>query len=367
MRAAFGPRCAACSRLDSAFAAARRKLLDRSLRAPCPSSPLPTTRVIGRATHLMDRRAEIKTRKACALSPTSATRRAHAILHPRGSELGARVLLVDDSAALRNQLRHILETALDAAEFVEAGDGLQAFKLLSEHRPDLVVCDLVMPMFDGLKFLALRATRPELVQIPVIMLTAEDDPNRKVEVLDRGASDYVTKPFNEKELVARVRVHYRVKALQDQLREANNRLETLAVTDGLTGLFNRRYFDDLLLSEIRRTLRYKAPVSLILLDVDHFKHVNDTYGHPMGDHVLRNLGRLLTSKVRTTDVCARFGGEEMAVILPATNITGALDLAERLRVLIAQTPHSLGGSTIHKTASFGVSSFDGSDPPLGPE
>jgi diguanylate cyclase (GGDEF)-like protein len=281
--------------------------------------------------------------------------------------LGATVLIVDDSAALRSQLRHILEAALDSAEFVEAGDGLQGFKLLAEHRPDLVVCDLVMPVFDGLKFLSLRATRPELVQIPVIMLTAEDDPNRKVEVLDRGASDYVTKPFNDKELVARVRVHYRVKALQDQLREANNRLETLAVTDGLTGLFNRRYFDDLLLSEVRRTLRYKAPVSLILLDVDHFKHVNDTYGHPMGDEVLRNLGRVLTRSVRATDVCARFGGEEFAVILPATNLAGAVELAERLRVIIAETQHTLGGPTIAKTASLGLSTFDGTDPPIGPE
>jgi diguanylate cyclase (GGDEF)-like protein len=281
--------------------------------------------------------------------------------------MGARVLLVDDSVSLRSQLRSILDKALDAAEFLEASDGLQGFKLLSEHRPDLVLCDLVMPVFDGLKFLALRATRPELGQIPVIMLTAEDDPNRKVEVLDRGASDYVTKPFNDKELVARVRVHYRVKALQDQLREANTRLETLAVTDGLTGLFNRRYFDDLLLSEVRRTLRYKVPVSVILIDLDHFKQVNDTYGHPMGDEVLRNVGRLVIEKVRATDAAARFGGEELAVILPQTNMTGAAELAERLRKLIAEATHTLGGVSIQKTASLGVASFDGSDPPIGPE
>jgi two-component system cell cycle response regulator len=281
--------------------------------------------------------------------------------------MGARVLLIDDSVSLRSQLRSILDKALDAAEFLEANDGLQGFKLLSEHRPDVVLCDLVMPVFDGLKFLALRATRPELGQIPVIMLTAEDDPNRKVEVLDRGASDYVTKPFNDKELVARVRVHYRVKALQDQLREANTRLETLAVTDGLTGLFNRRYFDDLLLSEVRRTLRYKAPVSVILIDLDHFKQVNDTYGHLMGDEVLRNIGRLVIGKVRATDSAARFGGEELAVILPQTNIGGAIELAERLRKMIADATHTLGGVSIQKTASLGVAAFDGNDPPIGPE
>ena len=281
--------------------------------------------------------------------------------------IGARVLLVDDSATLRTQLRLILEPALEAAEFLEAGDGLQGFKLLAEQRPDLVVCDLVMPVFDGLKFLSLRATRPEFSQIPVIMLTAEDDLNRKVEVLDRGASDYVTKPFNDKELVARVRVHYRVKTLQDQLREANTRLETLAMTDGLTGLFNRRYFDDMLLAEVRRTLRYKNPVSIILIDMDHFKDVNDTYGHPMGDEVLRNVGRTIAAKVRTTDVAARYGGEELAVILPETGEEGGAELAERLRKMIADIVHAHGGKTIRKTASLGVSTFDGSDPPLGPD
>ncbi|HYO95784.1 MAG TPA: response regulator, partial [Polyangiaceae bacterium] len=147
--------------------------------------------------------------------------------------MGALVLLVDDSPTIRSQIRLAMQQVFDFERFIEAGDGLQAFKLLVEHKPDLVICDLIMPVFDGMKFLALRATRPELSHIPVIMLTAEGDANRKVEVLDRGASDYVTKPFNDKELLARVRVHYRLKVLQDELRQANLRLEALAVTDAL--------------------------------------------------------------------------------------------------------------------------------------
>jgi len=138
--------------------------------------------------------------------------------------MGALTLIVDDSPSLRAQIRAVLERVDEFDDFIEAPDGLQGFKMMLERRPDLVVCDLIMPVFDGLKFLALRATRPELANIPVIMLTADSDANRKVEVFDQGASDYVTKPFNDRELLARVRVHYRLKVLQDELREANKRL-----------------------------------------------------------------------------------------------------------------------------------------------
>jgi two-component system, cell cycle response regulator len=276
-------------------------------------------------------------------------------------------LLVDDSPTIRNQIRGVLESIGEFERFLEAEDGLQAFKLLCEQKPSLVLCDLVMPRFDGLKFLALRATRSDLSHIPVIMLTAEQDSERKAEILDRGASDYVTKPFNEKELIARVRVHHRVKVLQDELREANVRLEALAVTDGLTGLLNRRAFDKLLVSEVQRSLRYKVPIVVLLLDIDHFKHVNDNYGHPMGDQVLRNVSRVISAGVRATDFVARFGGEEIAVILTQTPLEGALDVAERLRAQIEATPHEHQGKSLFKTASFGLSAYDGSGEAIQPE
>ena len=273
--------------------------------------------------------------------------------------MGALILVVDDSASIRAQIRGVLQQVEGFHEFIEAGDGLQAFKLMLERHPDLVVCDLIMPVFDGLKFLALRATRPELAGIPVIMLTAEGDANRKVEVLDQGASDYVTKPFDDRELLARVKVHYRLKVLQDELREANKRLEALADTDGLTGLFNRRYFDALLGRELQRTERYKTPLGLVLLDIDHFKSVNDNYGHSMGDEVLRNVSRVVTSSVRVTDSVARYGGEEMAIVFTQTTAQGVSEVTERLRQRLADFAHECLGNSLKVTASFGISVCDG--------
>lgn len=273
--------------------------------------------------------------------------------------MGALVLIIDDSAVVRSQIKQTLQSTREFDRFVEADNGLTGFKLMLEHQPDVVICDLVMPVSDGLKLLALRATRVELTQIPVIMLTAETDFNRKVEVLDRGASDYVTKPFHDKELLARVRVHFRVKALQDELRDANARLETLSVTDALTGLFNRRYFDSLLLNEVKRTLRYKSPLAVLMIDLDHFKNVNDSYGHQMGDAVLRNVGGIIAAAIRTTDSAARYGGEELVVVLTQTGLPGALEAAERLRQQIADAVHTIAGVSIHATASLGLATFDG--------
>jgi len=273
--------------------------------------------------------------------------------------MGALILVVDDSASIRSQIRGVLQQLEGFDEFIEAGDGLQAFKLMLDRHPDLVVCDLIMPVFDGLKFLALRATRPELANIPVIMLTAETDANRKVEVFDQGASDYVMKPFNDRELLARVKVHYRLKVLQDELRDANKRLESLADTDGLTGLFNRRYFDTLLMRELQRTERYKTPLGLVLLDIDHFKRVNDTFGHSMGDEVLRNVSRLVTSSVRVTDSVARYGGEEMAIVFTQTTAQGVCEVTERLRQRLADFSHEYQDNRLKCTASFGISVCDG--------
>ena len=269
--------------------------------------------------------------------------------------MGPTLLIIDDSATMRSQLRAALEEAFDEIEIVEEADGLAGFKTMLVRRPDLVLCDLVMPGFDGQKLLTMRAQKPDAAAIPVIMLTAADDIERKVELLDKGAADYVTKPFHPKELAARVRVHLRLKQLSDEVQAANARLEALATTDELTGLYNRRHFDRLLAGEHQRTTRYKTPLSIALVDVDHFKDVNDTYGHQMGDEVLRNMGSLIKSAVRTTDLAARYGGEEICVILPHTPLTGALELAERLRLLTEEATHTLGEHTIRKTISVGVS------------
>lgn len=273
--------------------------------------------------------------------------------------MAGRILIVDDNAMIRSEIKAVLMKDGSFSHFLEASDGLTAFKTIMETPPDLVLCDLVMPGFDGLKFLGLKASRKELEQIPVIILTAEDDLDRKAEILERGASDYVTKPFHEKELLARVRIHTKLKLLQDELREKNAQLESLSVTDVLTGLANRRRLMARLDEEVERARRYKTPLSVVMIDIDHFKLVNDTYGHAMGDEVLRNIGAMLKASVRATDLAARYGGEELTLVLPHTDIPAALQVAESLRMKFSEIEHGQHGVTLRKTASMGLAARDG--------
>ncbi len=273
--------------------------------------------------------------------------------------MGGRILIVDDNAMIRSEIKAVLMKDGSFTHFLEAADGLTAFKTIMDNPPDLVLCDLVMPGFDGLKFLGLKASRKELEQIPVIILTAEDDLDRKAEILERGASDYVTKPFHEKELLARVRIHTKLKLLQDELREKNAQLEDLSVTDALTGLANRRRLMTRLEEEVQRARRFRTPLSVVMIDIDHFKQVNDTHGHAMGDEVLRNIGTLLKAGVRATDLAARYGGEELTLVLPHTDAPGAFLVAEGLRQKFADLEHHLDGVSLNKTASMGVATRDG--------
>ena len=275
--------------------------------------------------------------------------------------MAGRILIVDDNAMIRSEIKAVLMKDGSFGHFMEASDGLTAFKAIMEHPPDLVLCDLVMPGFDGLKFLGLKASRKELEQIPVIILTAEDDLDRKAEILQRGASDYVTKPFHEKELLARVRIHTKLKLLQDELREKNAQLEELSVTDMLTGLANRRRLMARLEEEVQRSRRHNTPLAVVMIDIDHFKQVNDTHGHAMGDQVLRNIGALLKTSLRNTDLAARYGGEELTLVLPHTDLEKAVQVAEKLREKFAQFEHQLDGATLQKTASMGVAAREGSD------
>ena len=269
------------------------------------------------------------------------------------------VLIVDDNAAIRSGIKAVLMKDGTFNHFAEAEDGLSAFKAILEQPPDLVICDLVMPGFDGLRFLGLKASRREMDQIPVIILTAEDDLERKAELLERGASDYITKPFHEKELLARVRIHTKLKRLQDELREKNSQLQTLSITDALTGLANRRYLMTRLQEEVQRAQRHGTPLAVVMVDLDHFKQVNDTHGHAAGDRVLQNLGALLMDSVRATDLAARFGGEELTLVLPHTGTAGALQMAEVLRQKIAEQAHAVEGATLRQTVSMGLAAWEG--------
>jgi PleD family two-component response regulator len=216
-----------------------------------------------------------------------------------------RVLIVDDSVSVRREIVQALSSTDEFEVPRESEEGFGALKLLGEFKPDVVICDLVMPGLDGVGFLRLKAVRPDVVHIPVLMLTSADDTNRKVEILERGAADYVTKPFHPRELLARVRTLYKQRVLQEELEIANLKLYELSCTDALTAVFNRRHFNSSLDAEVSRFQRYGTPVSLILVDVDHFKSVNDRFGHTIGDTVLRDIADTLRNVVRKADIVAR--------------------------------------------------------------
>lgn len=261
---------------------------------------------------------------------------------------------MDDSAPARAAVVETLKQAGDLDDVYEAEEGLSALRVMAEKKPDLVVCDLVMPGCDGLQFLRLKAAKPELATVPVLILTADAELEKKVELFERGASDYVRKPFDPRELVARVRVHLRLKLLTEDLEAANEKLYKLSCTDPLTDLFNRRHFNNVLDVEIARVVRYGMPLSLVLADVDHFKRVNDELGHLTGDDVLREVSHVLTKGVRKADIVARYGGEEIALVLTNTGTAGAFVLAERLRAAVEDLSVAAGGAIVRVTASFGV-------------
>ncbi len=269
------------------------------------------------------------------------------------------ILVIDDSAVAR---RLIIDTLRQTALFTryhEAASGIEGLELLRRQPVDVVLCDLEMPGIDGFRFLEMVGTLEELREIPVILLTGEEAQDRKIQGLERGASDYITKPFDPGELVARVKVQLKIKSLQDSLRESNRQLERLSMTDHLTGLANRRHFMETLEREFIRSRRTTLPLSLVMLDIDHFKKINDTYGHQRGDEVLVSVAELLQQSLRPYDTAARYGGEEFALVLPETSLDEAFQAAERLRRQTAQKAFAGAPGDLHITASLGVAAVPG--------
>ncbi len=264
------------------------------------------------------------------------------------------LLIVDDSPGLRQEVRKLVARLDLFGECREAENGIEGYKKVLAAPPDLILCDLVMPSVDGFKFMTLIRGKPELRDIPVILLTGRTEVDVKIRGLELGASDYVTKPFDAGELLARIKVQLKIKALQDALRRSNDQLRELSSVDPLTKLFNRRYFMQALETEYERTRRYGAPLSFVMLDIDHFKRLNDTHGHQAGDDVLRGLADLLRMQVRTTDIAGRYGGEEFCVLLPHTGFPGAADLARRVRAAVEATPMETRAGPLAITASLGV-------------
>jgi two-component system cell cycle response regulator len=278
---------------------------------------------------------------------------------------GARVLIVEDSRTQAEWLAQVL--GREGYRVTTCGEGRDAIRRVRSEPPDLVLLDMILPDMDGLEVLRILKARPEEQFVPVILLSVKADLDSRVTGLRIGADDFLAKPFADAEILARAAAMLRIKSLQDQLRGAKAQLEKLSVTDGLTGLYNRRHFEERLNEEFRRAHRYSDPVSLMMLDLDHFKNVNDRFGHPFGDEVLRSTAGLLRASVRELDICARYGGEEFAVILPKTHVQGALAVAERILLEVRRKSYvgeATGSGTreeVRVTTSIGIAFYPSKD------
>jgi two-component system, cell cycle response regulator len=267
-----------------------------------------------------------------------------------------RILVVDDNP----DNVEIIATRLRfrGYDMQEASDGYQALDLVQKNPPDLILLDVMLPDIDGYEISRRIKGDESLPYIPIILVTARDSTQDKVMGLDAGADDYLTKPINFPELEARVRSMLRIKRLQDELEEKNRELERLSISDGLTGLFNHRHIHGLLKDEFERVQRTGDKLTVAMLDLDHFKAVNDTHGHQAGDRVLEELAQILRDTAREIDRLGRYGGEEFMALLPETDIEDGAVFVERVRREVARRAFDIGdGRTLQMTISAGVATF----------
>jgi two-component system, cell cycle response regulator len=279
-----------------------------------------------------------------------------------GRDTPARILIVDDHEDNIELLRARLEArgyCIDTAM-----DGEQALARVANTAPDLILLDVMMPRIDGFEVVRRLKADKTLPFIPIILQTALDSTEHKVEGLDAGADDYITKPINFAELEARVKSMLRIKALQDaleererELSEVNSRLLKMAQTDSLTELDNRRYLEQRLDEMFEHSRRLREPVAVVLCDLDRFKSVNDTHGHQVGDVVLKELARILKNEAREIDRVGRYGGEEFMLLLPGTVLDAAVTFAERVRKAVEAHTFSFDGGTLQRTMSCGVAAW----------
>lgn len=268
-----------------------------------------------------------------------------------------RSLIADDDPVSR----HLLEAFLVKLgyEVVVACDGAEAEAVLEqEDAPKLAILDWMMPVMDGVELCREIRKRPERPYVYIVLLTAKDRRQDILQGLEAGADDYLTKPFDAQELKARVRAGRRILDLQDELIRAREALREQATHDNLTCLWNRAGVLDIMERELNRAQREGTPLGLIMADLDHFKGVNDTYGHLAGDAVLLEAARRMLSSVRPYDSIGRYGGEEFLVVLPGCDALDAVNHAERLRACISAEPIQTPQESIPVTLSLGVAAAE---------
>ncbi len=268
-----------------------------------------------------------------------------------------KVLVADDSRIYRK----LVEQALSAKQYqvMFAKSGQEAIDLFSHHEPSLVITDWQMPDLTGIQLCEHIRNHPGKSYTYLIILTGMTEKQDLVKGLAAGADDYLTKPFHSDELLARVGVGRRIVDLHRQLEAKNVLLKELALTDSLTGLPNRRAIEEWSTRQLSGALRYGFTFHVVLADLDHFKSVNDTYGHEVGDTVLKKFSEILKSHSRRSDICGRVGGEEFLSILTHTTQANARMVVERIRQQVEAAKFEVGGKTLKITASFGLASFEG--------
>jgi diguanylate cyclase (GGDEF)-like protein len=268
------------------------------------------------------------------------------------------VLIVDDDELVLARLQELVAAAGYGVR--TAANGIEALHSLQQSPASIVVTDLNMPGMNGLDLCRRIREHTWPGYIYVVLLTVRDEDRDILAGLDAGADDYVSKRTPAAQFTARLRIAQRILALEYSLKIALEKKRKLAMTDALTGTYNRRYFVRRLGREVKRSQRLGGDVSLLLLDIDHFKQINDTHGHGVGDVVLTKLTRQITKCLqRATDWCARLGGEEFAIVLEGTQMADANICAERIRRAIENTRIDTPAGAVHITVSIGISGLGG--------
>jgi diguanylate cyclase (GGDEF)-like protein len=269
------------------------------------------------------------------------------------------VLVAEDDRIMRQA---VTKTLTDHGLRVEAvEDGQQALDRVRKGGISLVILDIIMPKLSGIECCRIIKSVADERILPVLLLTSKNDMESRIEGLRIGADDYVGKPFDERELLARVDNLLRVKKAHDDMLESKKRLEQLAIQDELTGVYNYRYMHTRLSEEFKRAQRYRYPLACAMIDIDHFKQFNDEFGHDVGDAVLREVAVRIGLAVREVDVVARYGGEEFLLVLPNTHFAGALTVADRVWRLVGGKPVVMGDKKHKVTVSVGVSLYPSRD------